>query len=164
MKKRIINFAAILLIILSIFWLMINFNKKARKQIGTTGEGANINMKNTSLRDNKPGDELSGASTPEEALLKAVEAIKTNNIDEALKMFAEESRDRIKNSLIQIDSASRKKLAHSLETAVFDENAKTNLNTFKTYTTQIEGEGRDLVTVHFYMLKLPNGNWVINDL
>jgi len=106
-----------------------------------------------------------GKPTPEETLSFAAEAIKSNDIEEALKMFRKGSQNKIKDSLNQLDSQGREEYAQALNTAIYDPNTEIpTTDEFKTYTTQIQVEGRGAITVHFDMIKLPNGNWVIFNL
>ncbi len=108
-----------------------------------------------------------GMPTPKETLAYAARAIENGDTKDALKMFYKAAHNKIRDSLNQLDLIARKDLAHSIGIATLDKNAESpNTGTFKTYTTQIQRytPQRSLITTHFHMVTLPNGNWVILNL
>ncbi|MGA1871684.1 MAG: hypothetical protein ACMUJM_24415 [bacterium] len=106
-----------------------------------------------------------GMPEPEDTLSYAADAIEKGNIKDALEMFDEGAHEKIQNSLKLFDDSDLKDLAESLSKSTIVQTSEKRIKYQKSIIvqTRIRGKVEERI-VHFYMVKLPNGNWVIEDL
>lgn len=109
-----------------------------------------------------------GAATPEETLFQVAKAIKTGNTTEALKIFDKGSHSKISDLITRLDPSGKIDLAERIAKAKVIESSDRRITyEMPSYQYTRTEEGKIQVeerTVHFYMIKLSNGNWVIEDL
>lgn len=160
-KKIIIAIVSILLIAVIVL-VAVSLKKD--------GNFDNEQIKNIPSLYNKLGSvESVGMPTPEEALAYAAKAIKANNNADALKMFDEGSHSKISDLITRLDSSGKTDLAERIAKAkvaveISDRRITYEMPSYQ-YARTEEGKIQvEETTVHFDMIKLSNGNWVIEDL
>lgn len=112
-----------------------------------------------------PDVEPIGMPTPEETLSCAAKAIEDGEIEEALKMFDKGAHNKIEDSLNSFDNSDLKELSSSLSKAQITNRSERRI-TYEmpiTVQTEIREQVKEEI-VHFYIIKLSSGNWVIEDL
>lgn len=98
-----------------------------------------------------------GAATPEETLSIAAKYIEEGKTAESLNMYYEGSHNKMENLFSELDEKQLRELAKELKSATLKKDGEMR----KTFTMEVTREGMSNTVVEFYMIKLKNGNWVI---